>query len=131
MIDELGGERVPTIDLAHADLAGGEQRPEQHGRGVRRWQHGLRLDPALELLMQTFDRIGRASASPLAWRQTGEGEEPIAGFLEAIGDGTVPEPTGTVNARTPARRIEPQLTGRLSAVGDLVRMKTKPLRSGP
>ena len=24
-------ERLPAIDLAHVDLAGGEQRPEQHG----------------------------------------------------------------------------------------------------
>ena len=47
------------------DLAGGEQRPEQHGRGVRRWQHGLRLDPALELLMQSLDGVGSTSATPV------------------------------------------------------------------
>jgi hypothetical protein len=29
LIDELGSERVPTIDFAHADLAGGEQCPKQ------------------------------------------------------------------------------------------------------
>jgi hypothetical protein len=31
-IDELCGELVPVIDLAHVDLAGGKQRPEQQGR---------------------------------------------------------------------------------------------------
>jgi hypothetical protein len=44
------------------------------------------------VLGTAFDRIGSPRASPLAWRQAGEGEEPIAGFLEAIGDGTVFEP---------------------------------------
>src|SRR6059058_5003697 len=48
LIDGLCGERLPTIDLAHVDLTGGEQRPEQHGRGVCGRQHGLRLDPSLE-----------------------------------------------------------------------------------
>ena len=31
LIDGPCGERLPAIDLAHADLTGGEQRPEQHG----------------------------------------------------------------------------------------------------
>ena len=31
LIDGPYGERLPTIDLAHVDLTGGEQRPEQHG----------------------------------------------------------------------------------------------------
>jgi len=43
--------------------------------------------------VQSFDRIGRARASPLAWRQAGEGEEPIAGFRRAIRDGPVLEPS--------------------------------------
>jgi hypothetical protein len=51
LIDGLSRKRLPTIDLAHADLAGSEQRPEQHGRGIRGWQHGLRLDSSLELLV--------------------------------------------------------------------------------
>ena len=36
--------------------------------------------------MQTFDRIRRSCRSPLALGQSGEGEQPIAGFLEAVGD---------------------------------------------
>ena len=31
LIDGPCGERLPAIDLAHVDLTGGEQRPEQHG----------------------------------------------------------------------------------------------------
>ena len=44
MIDRFGGERLPAIDLA-------QQGPEQHGGGVGLRQHGLRLDPPLELLV--------------------------------------------------------------------------------
>src|SRR5580704_13175092 len=51
LIDELCGKALPAIYLAHVDLAGSKQRPEQHGSRVRRRQHGLRLDPALELLV--------------------------------------------------------------------------------
>ena len=31
LIDGPCGEGLPTIDFAHVDLTGGEQRPEQHG----------------------------------------------------------------------------------------------------
>src|SRR5437660_6575729 len=82
----------PAIDLAHVDLAGGKQGPEQHGRGVRRWQQGLRLAASLELFVQPLDRVGGASAAPLTWRQPGKGEEPVAGFLQALGNGAVLEP---------------------------------------
>ena len=58
-------EALPAVDLAHGDLAGGEQRPEQHGRGLRRGQHGLRLDAALELLVQPLDRVGGPRRLPL------------------------------------------------------------------
>src|ERR1700738_3713279 len=51
LIDGLCGKTLPAIDFAHVDLAGSKQRPEQHGSRVRRRQHGLRLDPALELLV--------------------------------------------------------------------------------
>src|SRR5205809_543830 len=33
LIDGFCGERLPTVNLAHVDLTGGEQRPEQHGSG--------------------------------------------------------------------------------------------------
>ena len=92
MIDGLSGERLPAIDLAHVDLSGGEQRPEQHGRGVCRGQHGLRLDPTLELLVQPLDRVGGANAAPLARRQPREGEEPIAGLRKAVRNSTMLEP---------------------------------------
>src|ERR1700746_2227195 len=51
LIDGLCGKALPAIDFAHVDLAGSKQRPEQHGSRVRRRQHGLRLDSALELLV--------------------------------------------------------------------------------
>jgi nitrite reductase/ring-hydroxylating ferredoxin subunit len=57
LINQFRGERLPTIDLAHSDLPGGKQRPEQHRSGVRGRQHGLRLDPSFELLVQPLDRI--------------------------------------------------------------------------
>jgi hypothetical protein len=52
----------------------------------------LRFDPPLELLVQPLDRIGGAYAAPLARRQPGEGEEAVAGFLQAVGDSAVLEP---------------------------------------
>src|SRR6202035_4221532 len=78
--------------FAHCDLTRGEQRPEQHGSGFGRRQHRLGLDPALELLMEPFNRIGGARALPLAERQPGERKEPITGFLEAVGDRRAFEP---------------------------------------
>ena len=63
LIDEVGAEGLPTIDLAHVDLAGGEQRPEQHRSCVRGRQHGLRLDSSLELLVQPLDRPRRTRAA--------------------------------------------------------------------
>src|SRR5437868_15117897 len=92
LIDGGCGERLPAIDLAHVDLTGGEQRPEQHGGSLCRGQNGLRFDPALELFMQSFDRIRRSRASPLARRQLRKAEQSVAGFLQAVGDGAVLEP---------------------------------------
>ena len=66
--------------------------PEQHGGGLRRGQHRLRLDAALELLVQTFNRVRGARALPLVGRQPREREELLAGFLQAVGDGAAFEP---------------------------------------
>ena len=57
LIDGLCCKRPPAVDLTHVDLTRGEQRPEQHRRSICRWQYGLRFDPALELFVQTFDRV--------------------------------------------------------------------------
>ena len=49
-----------------ARRSGSQQSPEQHGRRVCGRQHGLRLDPSLEFLVQPLDRVGGACALPLA-----------------------------------------------------------------
>jgi len=86
------GERLPAIHLAHVDLTGGKQRPEQHRGGIGRRQHGLRLDPSFELFVQPLDGICGPHAAPLAWRQPRKGEQAFAGFLQAIGDGPMLKP---------------------------------------
>ena len=42
--------------------------------------------------MQPLDRIRSPGAAPLAWRQTGEGKQAFAGFLNAVRDGAMLEP---------------------------------------
>src|SRR5258707_8505273 len=42
--------------------------------------------------MEPFDCIGGPCALPLVGRQSGEGEQPITGFLEAVGHGLAFEP---------------------------------------
>src|SRR6185437_6766520 len=42
--------------------------------------------------MQPFDCVGGTRALPLARRQAGEGEEAVAGFLQAVGHGTMLQP---------------------------------------
>ena len=42
--------------------------------------------------MQTFNCVRRPRAPPLARRQSSEGEQAVAGFLQAVGDGTVLKP---------------------------------------
>src|ERR1700752_4816347 len=62
LIDGLCGEGLPAIDLSHDDLSRRQQRPEQHGRGVGRWQDGLGFDASFELLVQAFDGVGGSCA---------------------------------------------------------------------
>ena len=69
LVSEFLGEGLPPVDFAHGDLTRGEQCPEQHRCGLGRRQHGLGFDPALELFMEPFDRVGGANALPLAGRQ--------------------------------------------------------------
>jgi hypothetical protein len=52
----------------------------------------LCFDPSFELLVQSLNCIRRARAAPLAWRQAGEDEQTVAGFLQAVGDGAVLKP---------------------------------------
>ena len=56
------------------------------------WQHGLGFDPAPEFLMQSFDDIGGAQGTPLALREAREGEQALAGFLQAVGHRTMFDP---------------------------------------
>jgi hypothetical protein len=43
-----------------------------------------RFYPSFEFFVQTFDGIGRSDRFPLLFRKAGEGEESIAGFLQAL-----------------------------------------------
>jgi hypothetical protein len=43
LVGWLLGEGLPAVDLSHRCLAGGEQRPEQHGGGFGAGQDGLSL----------------------------------------------------------------------------------------
>src|SRR3954468_9350740 len=88
----LLGQGLPAVDLAHRDLARSEQRPEQPRGRFRRRQHGLGLDPALELLVQPLDRIGRPRRLPLALRQAQESEQALAGLLQARRDAGALQP---------------------------------------
>ncbi len=74
LVGEFLVQGLPPVDFAHCDLTRGEQCPEQHGGGLGRRQHRLRLDAALELLMEAFDHVGGARALPLAERQPGKRE---------------------------------------------------------
>src|SRR6516162_6853843 len=68
LVSEFLTERLPSVDLAHGDLARSKQCPEQHRRGLGGRQYRLGLDAALELLMEAFDRVGGTRALPLARR---------------------------------------------------------------
>src|SRR3954454_23332871 len=91
-IGRPSGERRPAINFAHRDLTRCEQRPEQHRGGLGRGQHRLGLDPALEFLVKPLDGVGGSGRLPPAGRQSGEGEELLAGLLQAVGDGPALEP---------------------------------------
>jgi hypothetical protein len=85
VIGGLLSEVLPSVDLAHGDLGGSEQRPEQHGGGFGAGQHGLGLDPALELLVQALDRVRGSYRLPLARREADESEEFVAGLRGETG----------------------------------------------
>src|SRR5262245_5235940 len=74
---------LPTVNLTHVDLTGDEQRPEEQYRCcIGRRQHSLRLNPPLEVFVQTLDRVRCHRATPLARQEAHEGEETITGFLQ-------------------------------------------------
>src|SRR5262249_18661272 len=91
-IDGRWGQRLAPINHRHVDVTSGEQRREQRRGGLGRRPQGLRLDPPLELFVQTLDRVRCSRASPLTWRQPCEGEQAVAGFLEAVGDRAMAQP---------------------------------------
>jgi hypothetical protein len=49
-------------------------------------EDGLGLDPPLELLVQALGGVGGPRRLALARGQAGEGEQPLAGLLEAVGN---------------------------------------------
>jgi hypothetical protein len=56
------GESLPSVDLMHIDLAGGEKSPEEHCSGFGRGQHGLGS--------RCVARIPRAAARLRWWSKT-------------------------------------------------------------
>jgi hypothetical protein len=84
-------EGRPAVDPAQGDLARGEQRPQQHRGSLGTGQQALGLDPTLELLVETLDGIGGAQRAPLLGRVGHEGEQALAGFLQALGDRRAPQ----------------------------------------
>jgi hypothetical protein len=82
-------------------------------------QHGLRLDHSLELLVLSFDRIGGPRASAIGSRQSCEGEKPVAGSLQGVGDGAVLEPHLRMKALRRAS-ISSSVVDHLVVRGDLV-----------
>jgi len=54
--------------------------------------------------MQAFDGVCRPGALPLARRQAGEGEQVLAGILQAVGDGPVSQPP--LAQKCPAARLD-------------------------
>lgn len=51
LLAQVPAQVLPTVRLAQGGLARRRQRPEQRGGGSGGRQHGLRPDPALELLL--------------------------------------------------------------------------------
>src|SRR3954467_14392134 len=88
---------IPAIDPAQGDLAAGEQRPEQHAGGFGARQQALRLDPPLELLVQT-----RECRNFRVW---------------AITQGTEGGPYGTTEATEHSRRTPGPIAGRRRSAG--------------
>src|SRR5215216_2434164 len=78
--------------LRMVDLYRRRATPRTTLGGVCGRQHGLGLDPSFELLVQSLDCIRCACTALLGRWQTGEGEELVDGFLQAVGHGAVLEP---------------------------------------
>lgn len=101
----------PAIDLAHGDLAGGNQRPEQYSGCLGRGKDGLGLDAVIGLLVQPLDRMRGPRRLPLAPPHAGEGKQLIPGPFEAVSDGMAAQPPS--RSWRPPWRVTPwaKLTG--------------------
>jgi len=83
---EHGPDVLVAIDLAHGDLAGGDEAVEQDDGGVLGGKRALGLHPTAKLLIEALDGVGGAQASPLLRRESVEGQQLVAALGEAGDD---------------------------------------------
>ena len=74
---------MPAVEAAQRNLAAAQESEEQEQHGLFTGQRSLGFGPPAKLLVDPFQRIGGAQRFPLRARETGKGEEFVAGLLEA------------------------------------------------
>src|SRR6266542_1645827 len=77
-------ELLVTVELPEPQLPRRRQTVQQEQRAVLRRQHCLRLDPPTELLDHALDDVGGAQPLPLTFREAVEGQQLVAGLVEAL-----------------------------------------------